>query len=886
MQSTKFRTPRLRRDTVERAALLARAAAGAQDCQVLLVQAPAGFGKTTLLAQLAGLLGQRPDCHLAWLTLDSDDSDANRLMAALLSALRQLPLEWTVDADSLLGQVHDDGPAARSALVPVHNALASYGGERAWLVIDDLHRVTDAAALRLLDLLLDRLPPEVGVLLGSRTEPALSLARWRVRGQLAEVMAQDLQFGLADAQALLSARGLDNCPVDWLNTALARTNGWAAGLQLLAGARAGRDSLGPMPPGAQAIGTTAHRHLFEFFASEVLAELPLDLRQFVLQCSVLAELSPALCEAVTGRSDSRRVLEALYRRHLFLSALDDALPVLRFHDLFLDFLRSELQRQAPEQLALLHARAAQAEPQAQRAVGHWLQAGAWDPALAAMLVSAGELLPSGGTARIERWLAQLPPSVRGSRPAVAYLRGLCAWSAWNWPLARDSFRQACDGWRDAGEHEAAVDALAMLGACHNGMGELASARAVLDQVAQRSQPLSAAQQVPFDSLRAWSSLANGELAQVGPALARMAVHVAQAPATRYPSVVDMGYGHLVGLPGTRQAIEQLLQLCRPQPDDARELALPALDAWLAFWHGERATVEPVLRHLQHQQSQMPAVLMLAISCQQLTALHRAVLGEHEQALAAWTLGQQALQSPQAAGLRPGWQRIYLHVRARLHWMAQDGAALSALLPRLGAPRNEQEWPMLDMAAAQALGQGALLRGERALARAQLEQAVQLHQRLRLPVFFGDPRLSLAMALQEAGDEPAALAWFAQVLDEAAEADQLGPLLVEPAPRLERLWQRWLGLPRSPATARAEALHGRWQAWRSAPAGAAADDGLAELLSEREREVLQLLAGGQSNKQIARDLDISPHTVKRHVANILAKLVVDTRTQAAARWLLR
>lgn len=886
LPATKFRIPRLRRDTVERAGLLARAVAGALDCQVSLVLAPAGFGKTTLLAQLAGALAQRPQCQVAWVTLDGDDSDPNRLLAALLGALRALPLEWPVDAESVLAQVHDDGPAARAALVPVLNALSSFAGERAWLVIDDLHCVVDAAALRLLDLLLDRLPPEVGVLIGSRTEPALSLARWRLRGQLAEVLPPALQFGLDDAQALLAARGLDNS-ADWLNTALARTNGWAAGLQLLVGARAGRDTLGPMPPGAMAFGLTAHRHLFEFFASEVLADLPSDLREFTLHCAVLSELSPAMCEAVTGRTDSRAVLEALYRRHLFLSALDDSLPVLRFHDLFLDFLRDTLNRQSPELVPMLHARAGQAEPQAQRAVGHWLQAGRWDEALAAMHRSAKVLLPAGGTALIERWLAQLPPEVRAASPAVRHLQGLCAWSAWNWPLARDCFRQAGDRYRAAGQHEAAFDVLGMLGACHNGLGDLASARAVLDEVQGRSLP--PALQVPFDSLQAWSALASGDLGQIGPALTRMAAQVAQAPATRYPNVVDMGYGHLVGLPGTQRPIARLRALCAPQPDDPREVAVPALDAWLGFWRGDRLAVDPVLRRLQHLQSQMPGALMLAISTQHLTALHRAALGEHAQAQAAVCQALAALESPEAAGQRPGWQRSYLHVQARLHWMAQDADGLGALMPRLQAPRSPHEWPVLDMAAAQARGQLALLRGEPALALSALSSAVELHRQRRLPVFLGDARLSLACALQQAGDEPRALEWFAQVLAEAVETDTLGPLLMEPAARLERLWERWSGHARAADGAlveRAVCLRARWSAWHAAAGDAVRRDALGALLSEREREVLALLAEGRSNKQIARNLDISPHTVKRHVANILGKLVVDTRTQAAARWLQR
>lgn len=546
--ATKFRMPRLRRDTIERPALLLQAQTLAHQRRVLLVQAPAGFGKTTLLAQLAGVLAQGPECQVAWLSLDADDGDPNRLFAALLGALRGLALEWEIDPLLLLGSLHDDGPRSRAALGPLLDALSSYAGERAFLVLDDLHRIDDAAALRLLDHLIDRLPPEIGVLIGSRTEPALSLARWRVRGELGELLSHDLQFDRDAARALLQARGMSQRPDEWLHTALARTNGWAAGLQLLLDADPQGRPSGPLAPGAAAIGVQAHRHLFDFFAQEVLAELPDDLRDFLLHCAVLAELNPALCEAVTGRADSAAVLEALYRRRLFLTTLDDTQPVLRLHDLFLDFLRSELARRHPGRVASLHARAAVAETAAPRAVAHWLQAGRWQEALTTMQAAAEPLLATGASALIERWLAQLPADWRAGQPAAAHLAGLCAWSRWDWPRAGDHFRRAVEGYRREGHREASIVALGMLGACQNGLGDLAGARAVIDEA--RGLDLPAALQVPFDSLEAWSSLARGELPAIAPALERMADHVTAAPSTRYPNVADMGYGHFVGLPGT------------------------------------------------------------------------------------------------------------------------------------------------------------------------------------------------------------------------------------------------------------------------------------------------------------------------------------------------
>jgi LuxR family maltose regulon positive regulatory protein len=292
-------------------------------------------------------------------------------------------------------------------------------------VLDDLHHVSDAAALQLLDTLIARAPPELCLFIGSRVAPPLSLARWRAGGELVELGYEDLQFDLDAAQALCRLRGLETPSDEAMQAALARTHGWVAGLHLMLGSARNGASLPAL------IGPAAHRHLFDYFAQEVLAELPPSLQPFVLYSSVLPELSPSLCQAVTGRGDARAVLDDLFGRQLFLSALDESVPVLRFHDLFRDFLRGELDRREPGLAAELHARAAAAEIHAQRAehaVPHWLAAGRWSEALAALRQMADRLLAVGGTHRLERWLEQLPPDWREPHADAALLRGLCAWS--------------------------------------------------------------------------------------------------------------------------------------------------------------------------------------------------------------------------------------------------------------------------------------------------------------------------------------------------------------------------------------------------------------------------------------------------------------------------
>jgi LuxR family maltose regulon positive regulatory protein len=620
------------------------------------------------------------------------------------------------------------------------------------------------------------------------------------------------------------------------------------------------------------IGPAAHRHLFDYFAQEVLAELPSPLQQFVLYSSVLPELSPALCQAVTGRGDARAVLDALFGRQLFLSALDDAVPVLRFHDLFRDFLRGELERREPGLAAELHARAAAAETRAERAVPHWLAAGRWPEALAALRQMADGLLAVGGTHRLERWLEQLPPDWREPHADAALLRGLCAWSRWDWVHARDEFLRSHDAFVRQGRQRDRFVALGMLGACYNALGDLERAEEVLAAAADAQLP--PALQVAFDSLCAWHGVARGDSAAVLAGLAAMADNAALAPEARYPNIVDMSYGHFTGLPGTRPQMERLRRLCRS--DRLGEVQVPALDAWLAFWHGEPDQARDALQALLQLQRHLPGDVMLSISALHLRSLHLAVQGQCAEA-AAVIAQVHGVMTP---GYSQGWRRTYAHVLARIHWRSEDAEGLAALLPELTRPRSAREWPVLDTGAALVQGQHALLRGDLAVARESLERAAVLQRGARLPTFMGDARVALAACRADQGELDAAATVLDEVLSEAIHDEGLG-LLLEPSGRLRSLWQALESRLRCPAAAQTQ-LRRRLEAWQAegTPAEAVPPD---DPLSAREREVLALMAEGQSNKLIARGLDLSLHTVKRHVANILTKLALDSRIQAAAYW---
>lgn len=279
------------------------------------------------------------------------------------------------------------------------------------LVLDDLHLVSEPAVYTALDYLLERLPPQMHLMAATRHDPPLALARLRGRGALAELRLPDLRFTLDEAAAFLNTQRLGLSPED-LASLHSRTEGWAVGLRLLA------DSLNRIPTrsGRSAFITylaQTDRYVFDFLADEVLSRQSSAVRTFLLETSILPELTPALCQAVTGRADALAILEDLYRRNLFLVAVDDGRwttddgpqttdlirrpssmvrrlssvvhrPIYRYHALFAEFLRRRLTQEMPERLVELHARAAQAETVPARAIAHYLAAQLWEPAAQAM----------------------------------------------------------------------------------------------------------------------------------------------------------------------------------------------------------------------------------------------------------------------------------------------------------------------------------------------------------------------------------------------------------------------------------------------------------------------------------------------------------------------
>ena len=401
--ATKTTVPRLREGRVARPRLLERLRA-ATVREFVLVCAPAGFGKSTLLADWVQL-DRRP---VAWLSLDEGDNDPVRFWRHIAAAMDRARPGVAERASLLVGD------PTSSSFMPAVTALVNDLAESAEdvvLVVDDYHLIHAQHVHRSVEFLLEHLPGSLRLVVASRSDPPLPLARLRARGQSAELRAADLRFTLAEAAQLMAAStGLD-LPEDVVVALGERTEGWVAGLQLAALSLQGRRDV----EGFVAEFSGSHRYVLDYLTEEVLDRQPPDIRTFLLETSVLDRLSGALCDAVLERRDSQLLLESVERANLFLLPLDDERRWWRYHHLFADLLRSRLAREDPTRAAALHHAAAgwyERQGLPDDAIGHALAAG--DQEWAAQIVETQlerQLWRSNESATLDRWLTALSPEV-------------------------------------------------------------------------------------------------------------------------------------------------------------------------------------------------------------------------------------------------------------------------------------------------------------------------------------------------------------------------------------------------------------------------------------------------------------------------------------------
>jgi LuxR family maltose regulon positive regulatory protein len=363
-----------------------------------LVACPAGFGKSTLLA--AWREHEKERRPVAWVTLDDGDDDAVVLWSHVIEALGRECPGLGIPAEAAAA-----APLMEIVLPRLVNALVEQG-ELA-LVLDDFHRLASPSARDSVAWFVDHLPATVQLVLATRADPALPLAALRAHGHLLELRADDLRFTAGEAHEFLNGRlGLELAPAD-VELLVARTEGWPAGIYLAALSLADRDDKAALVRAFD--GTSAH--VVDFLSSEVLAGYGPDLQAFMLRTSVLERLCVPLCDAVLGEAVSADALESLARTNLFLLPLDDQREWFRFHHLFAQLLRVELQRREPERVAALHHRAFEWHGRhgtTEEAIHHAIAAGAFPEAGELIAGAWVHYVNAGRTSSVLDWLLRFP----------------------------------------------------------------------------------------------------------------------------------------------------------------------------------------------------------------------------------------------------------------------------------------------------------------------------------------------------------------------------------------------------------------------------------------------------------------------------------------------
>ncbi len=893
---TKLYAPRPPRGLVPRVRLRGRLDRGAK-ARLTLISAPAGFGKSTLLAEW---LGSRPAeaPAVAWLSLDASDNDPGPFWTYLISALRTMAPSVGVTALSLLGGPQP--PPIEAVLAGLLNELGALPDDII-LVLDDYH-LTDAHEIQDgMAFLLEHLPPQVHLVITTRADPGLPLARLRARGELVEIRAVELRFTRDEADAYLNGMmGLGLAPGDV--TALeGRTEGWIAALQLAALSIDGREDIAGFIAGF----TGDDRYIVDYLVEEVLQRQPEPVRRFLLETSILGRLSGPLCDAVVGHDGGKVMLQTLDRGNLFLVSLDDRRQWYRYHQLFGDVLRAHLLDEWPDRVPDLHRRASvwyEQNGEWPEAIRHAL-AGQDLPRMADLIELA---IPTMRRTRQEAlalgWLQALPSEVVQQRPVLSvHLAGTLLLGGR--PDGAERWLQEAERWMD------------LASAGHRSPGPWPAGMVVVDEVEYRALPCMIA------TYRAALALTAGDVAGTM-TYARLALELAPAgdPLRLGPpagllalacwwngDLEDAHHSYVVCATNLEQAgyISDVLG-CAISLADIRIEQGRLHDAMRTYEQALRLAAAqdgPALRGTADMHIGMSEVFLeqgdLDAARQQLlmsreagehagleqngyrsrvmAARIRMAEGDLDGALELLHEAERQYVSDYLPDVRP-----IVALQARV-WVRQgkiaevDAWAGERGLSAGDEPSYLREFEHLTLARL------LLARSRQGRPDRSMQEATELLGRLLEAAEAGRRTRSVieilmlqGLAHQSCGDTPAALESLGRAVSLAEPEGFVRIFVDEGAPMAALLELAARHGLRAPYVRRLLATI----------AGAAArpplHHDLAEPLSERELDVLRLLGSDLDGPNIARELVVSLHTVRSHTKSIYAKLGVHDRRAAVRR----
>ncbi len=880
--------------------------------KLTLISAPAGFGKTTLVSEwLAGRV--RP---VAWLSLDAEDSDLTRFLTYLVAALQTIAPN--LGAGVLDTLQSPQPPSTTTLLTALLNEIAALP-DALILVLDDYHAVDSSAVDQALTFLLEHLPPQLHLVITTREDPQLPLARLRAQSHMTELRAAELRFTPAEAAGFLSqVMGLQ-LAAEEVTVLEERTEGWIAGLQLAALSLRGRTDA------ARFVKAFAgdNRYIVDYLVAEVLQHQPAQVRSFLLQTAILDRLSGPLCEAVTGQTDGAALLDALERGNLFVVPLDDRRHWFRYHHLFADVLAAHAQQEQPAQMPILHQRAAAwyaANGFPADAIRHALAAP--DFARAAELL---ELVWPEMDGRFQAntwlgWARAIPDELVRARPVLSLA---CAWALLNGGEleAADGRLRDAEQWLETpieqGERPktpstgqrgemivvdeehfynlpaSIATARAYLTQAHGDLpGAVKYGRRALDLLPEKDY-IRRGQAASLLALAQWAS---GDLDAAYWSLADAMADFQKAGNLHFAISGTYGLADIrISQGRLHEAIKiytQTLQLALKQGEP---LLRGTADLYLGLseLYREQGDADAAGKNLLHSEKlgEQVALPDWRYRLHRAQARFKEIQGDFAGALDLLEEAERHYNRTPVPDVRPLSAlkaRVWV-AQGRLHavrrWVQEQGLAVDDELSYLREFEHITLARLLLAEYRRAPDDHTMREAVRLLDR--LQQAAEAGGRLGSVIEIG---VLQALAHQAQGDLAAALAPLARAL-RLAEPEGYVRVFVNEGPPLARLLSAAMAQGRAApyagkllaafASAGAVPQPDKVALAPTAPAQPAGEL-LIEPLSERELEILQLIAQGLSNRTISERLFLALSTVKGHNRNIFDKLQVQRRTEAIAR----
>ena len=903
---TKLSIPSPRPSLVARPHLSERLVEGL-GCKLTLLSAPAGFGKTTLLSSWIGELSSdgRP---VAWLSLDPGDNDPARFWRYFVTAVDRLKPGAGETALALLGS--PQAPPMEAILTTVLNELGDLPAD-AVLVIDDYHLIESQAIHKALTFLVDHLPPHLHLMIATRVDPPLPLARLRARGELNELRAADLRFTPEEAATFLNeVMGLE-ISVEDIAELEERTEGWIGGLQLAALAMRDHDDV----PGFIAAFAGSNRYVLDYLAEEVLGRQAEALRTFLLSTSVLDRMCASLCDAVASRDNGQEMLEHLEHANLFVIPLDEDRGWYRYHHLFTDVLRQRLQHMRADLVPELHQRASawfEQQGLTAEAVQHALAAADWERATQMLVQAVPSLVFRGQFHTALAWLDALPDTIVRAHPTLCiYHAGVLMYTK---HLEAAELRL-----QDA---ERCVQMSVSLDEARVIRGQVATIRGAIARISgdlalcvtlsrQALELLPEPEEVPLklrsaavlNASRAF--LVSGDVTPASEDSLESVVALVRASGNRYAALGSMtNLARLRVLRGRlRQAeatYEEAMQLVSGPGEMQALVGGPTYYFGMGDLHRERNNLGAAESHLAQGMELVQGTLtvdadVVLMGYLSMACLQQA-LGDDDALVTLEDFAQLARRQNFSASLltrgeaaRARVQLVQGDLAAAIRWAEesglraddeltypQEGEYLTLVRVLIVRGRDDPEGPYCD----DALG---LI--DRLLQHA--ESGARMGSVIEILIL-------QALALQSRRDLSEALAALERALT-LAEPEGYVRLFVDEGAPMAALLSEFLKASRKRSReTRHHGLLGYVQRLLAAfesphtstdpPVGRASESDQLPLdpLTTREREVLELIAEGLSNPEIATRLFIATSTVKGYVHSIFRKFEVDSRTRAVAR----